>query len=153
MDLVWRHQAKRDECWPEMERFFEAIPPHLSAKAACFRLHLSIHCMPSGQLRHFLLSDQHFPVVDMPLWLLDDIGLPAGDYSGQEYGAIVYGRGPLFIVALAETMGQKTFDEFYRDYYQLYKWGIAGGHEFKEMAERHCRCDLTPLFEEWVYEK
>jgi len=81
------------------------------------------------------------------------IGLPAGDYSGQEYGAIVYGRGPIFIETLAETMGQKTFDEFYRDYYQLYQWGIAGGHEFKGMAERFCRCDLTPLFEEWVYEK
>lgn len=79
------------------------------------------------------------------------IGLPAGEYEGAEYGAIVYGRGPLFIQALAEAMGQDTFDEFYRDYYQTHKWGIGTGEGFKQLAERHCQCDLTPLFEEWVY--
>jgi hypothetical protein len=24
---------------------------------------------------------------------------------------------------------------------------------FKQLAERHCPCDLTPLFEEWVYKR
>ncbi|MDY7039713.1 MAG: M1 family metallopeptidase [Chloroflexota bacterium] len=81
------------------------------------------------------------------------IGLPAGDYKDAEYGAIVYGRGPLFITALAKEMGQETFDEFLRDYYESNKWGVGTGHEFKESAERHCRCDLTALFEEWVYEE
>jgi len=81
------------------------------------------------------------------------IGLPAGDYEGREYGAIVYGRGPLFISALAETMGQDTFDDFLRDYYQTHKWGIGTGEAFKQLAEEHCQCNLTPLFEEWVYER
>jgi len=27
------------------------------------------------------------------------------------------------------------------------------GDEFKQLAESHCQCDLTALFEEWVYEK
>jgi len=81
------------------------------------------------------------------------IGLPAGEYVGREYGAIVYGRGPLFIAALAEEMGQETFDEFLRDYYQSHKWGIGTGETFKQLAEDHCQCDLTALFEEWVYRK
>lgn len=81
------------------------------------------------------------------------IGLPAGDYQGREYGAIVYGRGPLFIAALAEEMGQKKFDKFLRDYYESHKWGIGTSDAFKQLAERHCQCDLTALFEEWVYEK
>jgi len=80
------------------------------------------------------------------------IGLPAGDYEGSQYGAVVYGRGPIFIAKLAETMGQEAFDEFLRDYYQTNKWGIGTGDEFKQLAEEHCACDLTPLFEEWVYE-
>ncbi len=79
------------------------------------------------------------------------IGLPVGDYEGTEYGAIVYGRGPLFVEALSEEMGQETFDEFLRDYYDSHKWGIATGDSFKELAEQHCQCDLTTLFEEWVY--
>jgi aminopeptidase N len=81
------------------------------------------------------------------------IGLPAGAYEDGEYGAIVYGRGPLFIEALAESMGQETFDEFLRDYYQSHKWGIGTGDAFKQLAEDHCGCDLTPLFEQWVYPK
>ena len=81
------------------------------------------------------------------------IGLAAGDYTGKEYGAIVYGRGPLFIATLAEEMGAQTFDEFLRHYYKTYKWEISSGHSFKQLAEDHCQCDLTTLFERWVYEK
>jgi hypothetical protein len=79
------------------------------------------------------------------------IGLPAGNYESGEYGAIVYGRGPLFVEALSEKMEQEKFDEFLRDYYASRKWGIATGDTFKELAEQHCQCDLAPLFQEWVY--
>jgi aminopeptidase N len=79
------------------------------------------------------------------------IGLPSGAYAEGEYGPIVYGRGPLFIAALAEEMGQETLDEFLRDYYQSHKWGIGTGDAFRQLAEQHCQCDLTALFEEWVY--
>ncbi|MDY7075458.1 MAG: M1 family aminopeptidase [Chloroflexota bacterium] len=79
------------------------------------------------------------------------IGLPAGDYEGSEYGAIVYGRGPIFVQTLAEEMGQETFDEFLRDYYESHKWGIGTGDTFRQIAEQHCQCDLTEIFEVWVY--
>ncbi|MCP4542193.1 MAG: M1 family metallopeptidase [Chloroflexi bacterium] len=81
------------------------------------------------------------------------IGLPVRAYTRMEYGAIVYGRGPLFIEALAKEMGQRTFDEFLRDYSESHKWGIGTGDAFRQLAERHCQCDLSALFEEWVYEK
>jgi len=81
------------------------------------------------------------------------IGLPAGAYAGREYGPIVYGRGPLFIAALSDTMGVEVFDQFLRDYYQTHKWGIGTSEEFKQLAETHCRCDLTDLFKAWVYKK
>lgn len=74
------------------------------------------------------------------------------DYTdGREYSGIVYGRGPLFVTALAEEMGQETFDEFLRDYYESHKWGIGTTDTFRQLAEQHCQCDLTALFEEWVY--
>jgi hypothetical protein len=82
------------------------------------------------------------------------IGLPSGAYASDgEYGSIVYGRGPLFLMALAETMGQDRFDALLRDYVESHRWGIATGESFRQLAESHCQCDLTGLFEEWVYEK
>lgn len=81
------------------------------------------------------------------------IGLPVGDYQDAEYGAIIYGRGPIFVETLAEQMGEETFDQFMKDYFQTYEWGIATTDTLKQMAEQHCACDLTSLFEEWVFAK
>jgi aminopeptidase N len=79
------------------------------------------------------------------------VGMPVASYTAKEYGAIVYGRGPLFVETLANRMGVRAFDAFVKDYYQTFKWGIATTEGFKHLAESHCRCDLTSLFEEWVY--
>jgi aminopeptidase N len=82
------------------------------------------------------------------------IGSPSGAYASDgEYGSIVYGRGPRFLMTLAEEMGQERFDAFLRDYVESHQWGIATRDSFRQLAERHCQCDLTQLFEEWVYEK
>ncbi len=81
------------------------------------------------------------------------IGMPVRKYvDSEEYGAIVYGRGPLFIEALAEKMGEESFNVFLKDYYQTHKWKIATTESMKQLAESHCDCDLTPLFSKWVYE-
>ncbi|MBK8988879.1 MAG: M1 family metallopeptidase [Chloroflexi bacterium] len=78
------------------------------------------------------------------------IGLPVSDYEGAAYSAIVYGRGPLFILALAQEMGEPAFDNFMRDYVAQFAWEIATTKTFMALAERHCQCDLTDLFATWV---
>src|SRR5215216_73997 len=79
------------------------------------------------------------------------IGLPVAKYSDREYGAIVYGRGPLFFVALRDEMGKEVFDQFIKHYTETLSWGIATPETLKEIAEQYCSCDLTSLLEEWVY--
>ncbi len=79
------------------------------------------------------------------------IGMPVSFYEDQEYGAIVYGRGPLFMEALQRRMGESQFDDFLRDYYETYQWGVASPEGFRQLAEAHCECNLTELFDEWVY--
>ncbi len=79
------------------------------------------------------------------------IGLPVRAFDGRSYSAIVYGRGPLFIEALAEQMGPQAFDAFLRDYYSQHLWGIATTESFRAAAEAACACDLTDLFQAWVY--
>lgn len=81
------------------------------------------------------------------------IGRPVSAYSEQEYSAIVYGRGALFFDALAQRMGQSTFDAFLRDYYRVYKWELVQPEDIKRLAETDCRCDLSALFAAWVDEK
>lgn len=79
------------------------------------------------------------------------IGEPVAAYQGREYGAIVYGRGALFFEALKNEMGADAFDAFLEEYAASFAWDIATGEGLKALAEKHCTCDLTPLFEEWVY--
>lgn len=79
------------------------------------------------------------------------IGKPAAEYQGPEYSAIVYGRGPIFLQELADKMGQDVFDAFLLDYALTYQWQVSTTADFKQLAEEHCQCDLTLLFEEWVY--
>ena len=79
------------------------------------------------------------------------IGLPVAGYQGAEYGAIVYGRGPLFFVALRDEMGIDAFDVFIKEYTESLSWGIATPEYLQSLAETHCSCELQTLFDEWVY--
>jgi aminopeptidase N len=79
------------------------------------------------------------------------IGLPVAGYQGGEYGAIVYGRGALFFVALREEMGTEAFDAFLRDYTASLSWEIATPEYLQSLAEQKCACELDALFDEWVY--
>ncbi len=79
------------------------------------------------------------------------IGQPVDAYSADTYISIIYNRGPLFVQALANEMGQQTFNTFLYDYIQAYSWENATTADFKTLAETECRCDLTPIFAEWVY--
>lgn len=78
------------------------------------------------------------------------IGLPVAGYNGAEYGAIVYGRGPLFFVALRDEMGADVFDAFLKDYTETLSWGLTTPEIIQALAEKHCACELNTRFEEWV---
>jgi peptidase M1-like protein len=79
------------------------------------------------------------------------IGLPVAKYTAREYGAIVYGRGPLFFVALKDEIGTEAFDAFMKDYAQTLSWKISTPQTLQALAEKHCACDLQKIFDEWVY--
>jgi aminopeptidase N len=78
------------------------------------------------------------------------IGMPVASYKDAEYGAIVYGRGPVFVRELEETMGREVFDAFLRDYVTRFRWEEGTTAEFRALAEAHCGCDLGSLFAEFV---
>ena len=79
------------------------------------------------------------------------IGMPVASYQGAEYGAIVYGRGPLFFIALREEMGTEAFDAFLKEYTASLSWDIATPEYLQSLAEQKCACELDALFAEWVH--
>ncbi len=81
------------------------------------------------------------------------IGLPAAVYAEEAYSPIVYGRGPIFLETLAQELGQAEFDAFMHDYCQMHQWEIGTADAFRQLVEAHCQCDLSGLFEDWVYER
>ena len=78
------------------------------------------------------------------------IGLPVAAYTPQEYGAIVYGRGPLFFIELESTLGTATLDDFLRNYYNDNLFGIGTDATLRASAEAACDCDLSEAWAEWV---
>ncbi len=79
------------------------------------------------------------------------IGMPAGEYHGAEYSAIVYGRGPLFFYELEMDYGLETVMSAIESYYDDFLWGNAGTEDLRDALEGACDCDLGEYFEEWVY--
>jgi hypothetical protein len=81
------------------------------------------------------------------------VGMPVSAYPAVEYGAIVYGRGPIFLETLAASLGGKTFDRFLLNYVERFAWRIARGTDFLAMAEEACGCDREALFAAWVWKR
>lgn len=79
------------------------------------------------------------------------VGMPVAAYDEMEYGAIVYGRGPVFVRELEETLGREAFDAFMRAYAAKFRWEEGTTEAFRALAEEQCGCDLGQLFADWVY--
>ena len=76
--------------------------------------------------------------------------MPVADYEGSVYSAIIYGRGAYFFEALRDEMGEDDFNAFMKDYTVSNAWGIVTGESLKALAEKHCKCNLTTLYDQWV---
>ena len=79
------------------------------------------------------------------------IGLPVAAYQEDEYGAIVYGRGALFLGDLERIFGREEFDAFLAHYAARYKYGIATTADFQQASEEACGCDLADEFDGAVH--
>ncbi len=78
------------------------------------------------------------------------VGLPAAAYDGLQYGAIVYGRGPLRERPRRSAHGPGDVRSLPEEYGDRHRWGIATTASFEEMAEAACDCSLDDLFSEWL---
>jgi hypothetical protein len=79
------------------------------------------------------------------------IGLPVRAYSQEEYGAVMYGRAPLFLQALADLMGQERFGAFLAELARRFRWRMVDGEAFRALAEELGACSRGQLEDLWAH--
>jgi hypothetical protein len=77
--------------------------------------------------------------------------LPVSGYSDGEYGAIVYGKAPLFFNAIYEEIGDEKFNQLLQDYFKQHRYGVAYPQDFLKVAEGYVgKAKLDELLKEWI---
>ena len=77
---------------------------------------------------------------------------PVASFAPEDYGPIVYGKGPLFFLHLRELLGDVLFDDILRAYFQEHRYGIATAESFLAVAERVSGRNLDALYQQWILE-
>ena len=77
-------------------------------------------------------------------------GLPVADYPESLYGAVVYGKGPLFFHALRQQTGDETFYSILRTYFEQHRYQVAYPQDLLDVAERVSDQDVDPIYERWL---
>jgi hypothetical protein len=65
----------RDLSWPEVERVLSALPPDMFRQAKLLEYDLALRYADSGQFRDIFTGPNHFPILSIVRWLLDDLGV------------------------------------------------------------------------------
>jgi len=73
-------------------------------------------------------------------------------FAADVYSPIVYGKGALFFHALREQLGDATFDDFLRTYFQEHRYGIATAESLMAVAEAVSGRELDDLYRQWILE-
>lgn len=79
------------------------------------------------------------------------LNLPVRNYLGFSYGAIIYTKGPLFLVALERELGRETVYKALARYFERMKYKVATSQDVQSAFEEASGRDLTDIFNKWVY--
>jgi aminopeptidase N len=78
------------------------------------------------------------------------VNQPVSAFNEPDYGAIVYGKGPLFYDALRKKMGNALFFKFLRMYFEQNRYRIATPEDILKVAEITCGCKLHDEYLQWI---
>ncbi len=75
---------------------------------------------------------------------------PVADFNEPDYGAIVYGKGPLFFHALRQKVGNETYLKIMRSYFSEYKYKQAQPEDLLNLIERVSGQQVDGLIKTWL---
>ncbi|HEY84201.1 MAG TPA: M1 family metallopeptidase [Chloroflexi bacterium] len=77
---------------------------------------------------------------------------PVSDFSETMYGAVVYGKGPLFFEELRDSIGDPLFFAGLRHYANTYRYGIASPEDLLASFGQANKQDVDYLYKRWILE-
>jgi len=78
------------------------------------------------------------------------LDLPVASYNDNNYGVIVYTKGPLFYLELEKLLGRDVFREGLRLYYTRHRYEIVTSKDVLQAFEDASGQDLNAFFYQWV---
>jgi aminopeptidase N len=105
------------------------------------------HTQGTVAMRQDLLRRYQYSA-DIPSSISVLIGDPGPDHL---FDQLVYDRGALTLHALRRKVGDNTFFQILRDYYERYRNGNATTADFIAVAEDASGQDLSGFFHDWLY--
>jgi aminopeptidase N len=75
---------------------------------------------------------------------------PVASFSEADYGAIVYGKGPLFFDAVRAQLGDDAFFAALQDYLAAHRYGVAYPDELVAAFEGTSGQEIDDLYEFWI---
>lgn len=78
------------------------------------------------------------------------VGLPVAGYSKNDYGAVVYQKGPLYFHALRQRVGLETFWEILRTYFEQNRYRIARPEDWLAAVEAVTGSQYRSLYNAWI---
>ena len=75
---------------------------------------------------------------------------PVASFSERDYGAIVYGKGPLFFDALRTQLGDDAFFAALRDYLEAHRYDVAYPDDLIVAFEDTSGQQIDDLYEFWI---
>lgn len=78
------------------------------------------------------------------------VGLPVAAYSGEDYGPVVYQKGPLYFHALRQEVGDEDFWAILQTYFTRNRYDIARPEDWLSAVEAVTGDEHRALYEEWI---
>jgi aminopeptidase N len=76
---------------------------------------------------------------------------PVSAFTRDDYGTVVYHKGPLFFQALRQAVGDEKFNAFLKAYFRQNRYGIATSERMLNAAESVAdRAIVRSLFDRWI---
>jgi aminopeptidase N len=77
-------------------------------------------------------------------------GLPVAAYSDEDYGAVVYGKGPLYFHALRQEVGDDQFWTILQTYFTRHRYGVATPEDWLAAVKAVTGQEYRALYEQWI---
>ncbi len=77
-------------------------------------------------------------------------GLPVAAYSGEDYGTVVYRKGPLYFHALRQEVEDENFWAILQTYFVRNRYGVATPEDWLAAVEAVTGDEHRALYEQWI---